>query len=96
MFMKSLGLLVPNYKRLELSHSLLWESFGVPRFRVHRISNEMDFVLANRYLDRHAYYGMRRKVTEGKLRNCYFCENPIRPHVNFGPQNDPLRAIQPK
>ena len=56
----------------------------------------MDFVLANRYLDRHDYYGMRRKVNGGKLRNCYFCENPIRPHVNFEPQNDPLREIQPK
>ena len=28
---------------------------------VHRISNEMSFVLVNRYLDRHPYWGIRRK-----------------------------------
>ena len=30
------------------------------------------------------------------MRNYDFSENPIRPHVNFGPQNDPLIAIQAK
>ena len=54
----------------------------------------MGIVWLERYHGRHAKLRIRRKVTEGKMRNLDFSENPIRSHVNFGPQNDPLIAIQ--
>jgi len=66
--MGSPGLLVLNYQILDWTvsflwpwenwkfpHSLTWGNFGVPQFHVHRISNDMGFVLVNRYLNKHAY-----------------------------------------
>ena len=71
------------------------ENFGVPQFQVYRRFWEMGFILVNRYLHRVAYWRFREKVTEGKMRKYDFSENPIRPHVKFRPQNDPLRADLP-
>ena len=106
--MGSLGLFVPNYKKLDWTDFVLWhekswnfsmhyyrENFGVPKFQVYRRCSEMAFVWVNRYLNSRAYLWFRKKVTEGKMRNYDFSENPIRPHVNFRPQNDPLRADLP-